>query len=111
MNFSVNKFLKDRRLWMISIIIFILLITVFDKNNLIEVWKLNQQLNELESQRDYYQQKITQDSTILENLKDDVFLERYAREHYLMKRQGETIYIMQRVEVRLRNSHILMCLH
>ena len=95
MNFSVNKFLKDRRLWMISIIIFILLMTVFDKNNLIEVWKLNQQLNELESQRDYYQQKITQDSTILENLKDDVFLERYAREHYLMKRQGETIYIIK----------------
>ena len=89
MNFSVNKFLKDRRLWMISIIIFILLITVFDKNNLIEVWKLNQ------SQRDYYQQKITQDSTILENLKDDAFLERYAREHYLMKRQGETIYIIK----------------
>lgn len=95
MNFSVNKFLKDRRLWMISIIIFILLITVFDKNNLIEVWKLNQQLNELESQRDYYQQKITQDSAILENLKDDAFLERYAREHYLMKRQGETIYIIK----------------
>lgn len=95
MNFSVNKFLKDRRLWMISIIIFILLITVFDKNNLIEVWKLNQQLNELESQRDYYQQKITQDSTILENLKDDALLERYAREHYLMKRQGETIYIIK----------------
>ena len=95
MNFSVNKFLKDRRLWMISIIIFILLITVFDKNNLIEVWKLNQQLNELESQRDYYQQKITQDSTILENLKDDANLERYAREHYLMKRQGETIYIIK----------------
>ena len=95
MNFSVNKFLKDRRLWMISIGIFILLITVFDKNNLIEVWKLNQQLNELESQRDYYQQKITQDSTILENLKDDAFLERYAREHYLMKRQGETIYIIK----------------
>ena len=80
---------------MISIIIFILLITVFDKNNLIEVWKLNQQLNELESQRDYYQQKITKDSTILENLKDDAFLERYAREHYLMKRQGETIYIIK----------------
>ena len=95
MNFSVNKFLKDRRLWMISIIIFILLITVFDKNNLIEVWKLNQQLNELESQSDYYQQKITQDSTILENLKDDAFLERYAREHYLMKRRGETIYIIK----------------
>ena len=86
MRLSVNKFLKDRRLWIISIVIFVLLIAVFDKNNLIEVWKLNQQLKELESQRDYYQQKITQDSTILENLKNDDSLECYAREHYLMKR-------------------------
>ena len=103
MRFSVNNFLKDRRLWVISIVIFVLLIAVFDKNNLIEVWKLNQQLKELEAQRDYYQQKITQDSTILENLKNDDSLERYAREHYLMKRKG--------VEVILWNTHILMCLH
>lgn len=95
MRFSVNNFLKDRRLWVISIVIFVLLIAVFDKNNLIEVWKLNQQLKELESQRDYYQQKITQDSTILENLKNDDSLERYAREHYLMKRKGEIIYIIK----------------
>ncbi len=95
MRFSVNNFLKDRRLWVISIVIFVLLIAVFDKNNLIEVWKLNQQLKELESQRDYYQQKITQDSTILENLKNNDSLERYAREHYLMKRKGETIYIIK----------------
>ena len=86
MRFSVNNFLKDRRLWVISIVIFVLLIAVFDKNNLIEVWKLNQQLKE---------QKITQDSTILENLKNDDSLERYAREHYLMKRKGETIYIIK----------------
>ena len=90
MRFSVNNFLKDRRLWVISIVIFVLLIAVFDKNNLIEVWKLNQQLKELEAQRDYYQ-----DSTILENLKNDDSLERYAREHYLMKRKGETIYIIK----------------
>ncbi len=95
MRLSVNKFLKDRRLWIISIVIFVLLIAVFDKNNLIEVWKLNQQLKELESQRDYYQQKITQDSTILENLKNDDSLERYAREHYLMKRKDETIYLLR----------------
>ena len=95
MNFSVNKFLKrpqavddlDHYLYPVD--------NGFRQNNLIEVWKLNQQLNELESQRDYYQQKITQDSTILENLKDDAFLERYAREHYLMKRRGETIYIIK----------------
>ena len=83
----LGKFFKDRRLWLITIAVFILVITVFDKNNLIEAWRLKQ--------KDYYQNKITEDSTILENLKDDRFLEQYAREHYLMKREDETIYLLK----------------
>lgn len=90
-----KKILNDQRLWIISIVIFVLLITVFDKNNLIEAWKLKQDINELEKQKTYYQEKITQDSTLLENLKDDEFLERYARENYLMKREGEEIYVFK----------------
>ena len=90
----LGKFFKDRRLWLITIAVFILVITVFDKNNLIEAWRLKQKINELEAQKDYYQNKITEDSTILENLKDDRFLEQYAREHYLMKREDETIYLL-----------------
>ena len=82
-------------LWLITIAVFILVITVFDKNNLIEAWRLKQKINELEAQKDYYQNKITEDSTILENLKDDRFLEQYAREHYLMKREDETIYLLK----------------
>ena len=88
----LGKFFKDRRLWLITIAVFI---PVFDKNNLIEAWRLKQKINELEAQKDYYQNKITEDSTILENLKDDRFLEQYAREHYLMKREDETIYLLK----------------
>lgn len=91
----LNKLFKDRRLWVITIVVFMLLITVFDKNNLIDAWKLRQQINEMEVQKKYYQQKITEDSLILENLKNDRFLEEYAREHYLMKRDGEVIYLVQ----------------
>ena len=91
----LGQFFKDRRLWLITIAVFILVITVFDKNNLIEAWRLKQKINELEAQKDYYQNKITEDSTILENLKDDWFLEQYAREHYLMKREDETIYLLK----------------
>ena len=91
----LGKFFNDRRLWLITIAVFILVITVFDKNNLIEAWRLKQKINELEAQKDYYQNKITEDSTILENLKDDRFLEQYAREHYLMKREDETIYLLK----------------
>ncbi len=95
-NSVVNKLLKGHRLWIISTIIFLLLVLVVDeKNSIKEVQKVNQQLKKLEEQREDYQQKITQDSTTLENLKDNSFLERYAREHYLMKRQGEVIYIIK----------------
>ncbi len=91
----INKLFKDRRLWLITFAVFILLITVFDRNNLIDAWKLKQEIKELETQKEYYQQKITEDSLILENLKDDRFLEEYAREHYLMKRDGETLYLIE----------------
>ena len=91
----VGKFFKDRRLWLISIVVFGLLIVVFDKNNLIEAWRLKQKINALEVQETYYRQKIAEDSTVLENLKIDRYLEQYAREHYLMKRKEETIYLVR----------------
>ena len=91
----VGKFFKDRRLWLISIVVFALLIVVFDKNNLIEAWRLKQKINALEVQETYYRQKIAEDSTVLENLKNDRYLEQYAREHYLMKRKEETIYLVR----------------
>lgn len=90
-----KKLFSDRRLWIITIVLFVLLIAVFDKNNLIESSKLRGQINELEAQKVYYQEKITADSMLLENLKDDIFLEEYAREHYMMKRKGEAIYIFK----------------
>ena len=92
---ATGKFLNDRRLWVITIAVFVLVVAVFDKNNLIEAWRLKQKINDLEAQKEYYQQKITEDSTILENLRDDAYLERYAREHYLMKRKDETIYLLR----------------
>ena len=91
----VVKFFKDSRLWLISIVVFGLLIVVFDKNNLIEAWRLKQKINALEVQETYYRQKIAEDSTVLENLKNDRYLEQYAREHYLMKRKEETIYLVR----------------
>ena len=91
----VGKFFKDRRLWLISIVVFGLLIVVFDKNNLIEAWRLKQKINALEVQETYYRQKIAEDSTVLENLKNYRYLEQYAREHYLMKRKEETLYLVR----------------
>ncbi|MFR4236969.1 MAG: FtsB family cell division protein [Alistipes onderdonkii] len=102
---AIGKFFNDRRLWVITIAVFVLVVAVFDKNNLIEAWRLRQKINDLEAQKEYYQQKITEDSTILENLRDDDYLERYAREHYLMKRRTKRSPVamtLRRVEIPFR---------
>lgn len=90
----MNKILKDRRLWIITIIVFVIFIAFFDPGrNLIDRMRLKEDIKELEQQKEYYLEKIAADSAMIENLKDDDFLEQYAREKYLMKRAGDVVYI------------------
>ncbi len=90
----MNKILKDRRLWIITIIVFVIFIAFFDPGrNLIDRMRLKEDIKELEQQKEYYLEKIAADSAMIENLKDDDFLEQYAREKYLMKREGDVVYI------------------
>ncbi len=90
-----NNILKDRRLWLITIVVFILLLTFFDRNNFLERGKLKARINELETQKAYYLEKIEQDSTVIQRLKDNDYLEQYAREHYLMRREGDEVFIIE----------------
>ena len=39
--------------------------------------------------------KIAEDSTMLENLRYDEYIEAYAREHYNLQRKNETVYILK----------------
>ena len=91
----MNKILKDRRLWIITIIVFVIFIAFFDPGrNLIDRMRLKEDIKALEQQKEYYLEKIAADSAMIENLKDDDFLEQYAREKYLMKREGDVVYIV-----------------
>lgn len=90
----MNKILKDRRLWLVTIIVFIVFIAFFDPGrNMLDRMRLNEEIKDLKTQRLYYLEKIAADSATIENLKDNDYLEHYAREKYLMKREGEVIYI------------------
>ena len=50
-------------------------------------------IHNLETERDGYLRSIAADSTVIEQLKHDEFLEQYARERYNMERKGETNYM------------------
>lgn len=89
------KILSRNRLFVITAVVFVLLVTFIDKNNLVDSRELKTKIKSLEEQKKYYLEKIEEDSTILENLKNDRFLEKFARENYYMKKDGEVLYIVK----------------
>ena len=74
---------------------FIVYMVFLDKNNLIETQQIVKEIEELESKADYFRNRIAEDSTTIESLKDDEYLERHAREKFLMKQKDETIIIVK----------------
>ena len=83
-----------KKLYIITIAIFLLMVCFVDKNNLVERYRLHNEIRELEMQKVYYLDQIKKDSLEVESLKSDSSLERIARELYLMKRKNETIFIV-----------------
>ncbi len=86
--FITNKYL-------IALLVMAGWLLFFDKNNMIQQWRLQRQLHDLRRDKQYYLEEIERDSTELRSLKDDPeALERYARETYMMKKENEDIFIM-----------------
>lgn len=80
---------------MLTIVGFVLFVLFFDENNYFDTRELKDEIKELESQKSFYLERIREDSTIIEKLKDDDFLEQYARENFLMKRDSDFVYVME----------------
>lgn len=76
----------------IAILVYTAVLTV---RNLVTMISLHHRISLLEEQRDMYQARITEDSTMLERLNYDEFLEQYARERFHMQRENEYIYIIE----------------
>ena len=63
--------------------------------NLVIIVRVNSRIARLEKQYDLYRGRIDQDSTLLEQLKYDEYLEQFAREKFHMQRANENIYIVE----------------
>jgi cell division protein DivIC len=67
-----------------------------DTNNYFIHSELDQQLDNLERDIDYYQSTLKEDRVLLEQLETDPkAFERYARENFGMLKKGETITIIE----------------
>jgi cell division protein FtsB len=66
-----------------------------DNYSYLEHRVLNKELNELETNKNYYLDEIKKDCLDIKRLNNPDQIEKYAREKYYMKRDSEDIYIIE----------------
>ena len=90
---KILPFAKNK--YILTILIFIVWLLFFDRNNLIDRVKEMNHLRQLEKDKKYYIERIDKDSERLEQLKtNNKNLEKFAREQYLMKKDNEDIFVI-----------------
>jgi len=84
-----------RNKYVLTILFFLIWIILLDSNNLISRFRDMRELSRLKSDREYYLNKIEEESRKLRELKtDNDNLEKFAREQYRMKKPDEDLYII-----------------
>lgn len=87
------KFLGNR--YILVLLGFIVWMLFLDNYSYLEHRVLNNEINELEENIDYFKTEIKKDSIRINKLKNPDEVEKYAREKYYMKRENEDIYIIE----------------
>ena len=67
----------------------------FDANSWLIHRELNNEIDDLEDQKEYYRKEIEKDKKALKKLNNEEGLEKFAREEYYMKRDNEEIFIIE----------------
>ena len=84
-----------RNFYIVTTAIFLVWMLALDSNNLIARFQLTSKLSSLESEREYYLEKIQDVQKDREELFGDrESVEKFAREKYLMKKDSEDIFVV-----------------
>ena len=63
--------------------------------NLLHAIRIKREIRAVEREKRRYLEQIESDSTLLEQLRYDDYLEEYARERFRMQRRDEQVYIVK----------------
>ncbi|MBU2914270.1 FtsB family cell division protein [Reichenbachiella agariperforans] len=84
-----------KNFYFIATVVFLVWMLFFDSNDFYSQYQLKSKVEELEDQKAYYQKKIERTEADREALlNDDELLEKFAREKYFMKKDGEDVFVV-----------------
>jgi cell division protein FtsB len=82
--------------YLVASVFFIVWMLFFDQRDYFQQRERQAELNKLEAKKRYYVEEIEKTRKQLEDLQHNpAALEKFARERYLMKRDGEDIFIIE----------------
>ena len=85
----------SKYIWLVATAVIFIYTAVVTVRNMVVITRINSRVSRLEEQYDLYRSRVDQDSTLLERLKYDEYLEQFAREKFHMQRANEYIYIVE----------------
>lgn len=90
------KFLKPfKNLYVLALIVFAVWMLFFDTHSFLLHRELNEEIDDLETEKEYYRNEMAKDQKAIRELSTDEGVEKTAREMYYMKKPNEDIYIIE----------------
>ena len=81
--------------WVLATVVFLVLVLFVSDLSLVGLVRTKTSVRRLRGEIERYEEQIREDSIFIERLKDDEFLERYAREKHLMHSKDEQLFIIE----------------
>ncbi len=83
--------------YFLATVAFMLLLVLNDRNSILDQYRYQVELNEAKAKHDFYLKEIERlKKEKFELLGDPSKVEKFAREKYFMKRDDETVFIMEK---------------
>lgn len=90
------KYLKPfKNLYILALIVFAIWMLFFDTHSFLLHRELNEEIEDLENEKRYYQNEMVKDEKAIKELSTKEGVEKMARETYYMKKPNEEIYIIE----------------
>jgi len=81
--------------YVIILLLFLIWMLFFDTNSFLIHKELNDDINALEENKEFYQSEIEKDKVFINKMKDSFEMEKFAREKYYLKKENEDIFIIE----------------
>lgn len=82
-------------LYVLVLTVFVIWMLFFDTNSVLIHRELRKEIKNLEKTQQFLRNEIEKDKKIIEKLSDTNELEKFAREHYYLKKKNEEIYLIE----------------